>query len=76
MPLLTPSIPRPPEGLTHHHSVIIAGKEFISQHKVEGLCLYIMWPLGLGMNPQSFRIKWTYRMVGRPIEEFSKDNEK
>lgn len=37
-----------------------------------------MWPLGLGssMNSHLFRINWTCRMVGRPIGEFTKNNEK
>lgn len=76
--LLTPSIPTPSEGLIHHHSILTAGKEFISQHKVEGLGWCPMWHLGLGsgMNPHSFRINWTCRMVGRPTGEFAKNNVK
>lgn len=37
-----------------------------------------MWPLGLGsgMNSHLFRINGTCRMVARPIEELTKNNEK
>ena len=78
MPLLTLSTLIPPEGFIHHPSTLTLGKEFISQHKVEGLGWCPVWPLGLGsgMNSHLFRINWTCRMVGRPIEEFTKNNEK
>lgn len=33
------------------------------------------WP-GSGMNSHLFRNQWTCRMVARPIEELTKNNEK